>query len=571
MSNATEAQAELSNEEILEEKDVIAEEKRVLGIDDKEFVAGLGLSGGGIRSAAFNLGLLQSLSVSGLLEKIHYLSTVSGGGYIGSAYSWFRACDQGKRPPFPFAVPETPQGDITRRRVDWMRGRGNYLAPTAGLNIWALLAALFRGIVVNLAVLLPTLMVVMIVLAYPVDLTATPKGTLAGYVLLSGGIAALVSVVWFLFYALLSSGTWSADERREAQMWSGRVLWLTLILLVLGSLPLADRLLAEWILTTSGSAVLGAAATVLGWFTRKKHNEGQGWRAAAIGIGLTLLSYLFLVYLYDLATRWRLLETWYAPTLPVCIGMLAFSILIGMTANINRVSMHRYYRDRLREAFMPACRDYASEQDCASLSAGTPDLFTLTQLGELVTKPYHIVNTTLSTNTSKNAKLAGRGGENFIFSPHFCGSPATQYRRTKTFADKQFSLASAFAISGAAVDPDNGVTRFGPLAFLMTLLNIRLGYWCTNPGKKQDQLSPPWWSCILREMFQVQLDEKQEHIHLSDGGHFENLAAYELIRRRCDVVIVGDAGADPGNTFDSLGNLVEIVRVDFGVEISIDT
>ncbi|HTS04045.1 MAG TPA: patatin-like phospholipase family protein, partial [Candidatus Eisenbacteria bacterium] len=45
---------------------------------------GLAFSGGGIRSATFNLGFLQALAQKGLLSKFDYLSTVSGGGYIGS-------------------------------------------------------------------------------------------------------------------------------------------------------------------------------------------------------------------------------------------------------------------------------------------------------------------------------------------------------------------------------------------------------------------------------------------------------------------------------------------------------
>lgn len=45
---------------------------------------GLAFSGGGIRSATFNLGIVQALVRHGLLDKVDYLSTVSGGGYIGS-------------------------------------------------------------------------------------------------------------------------------------------------------------------------------------------------------------------------------------------------------------------------------------------------------------------------------------------------------------------------------------------------------------------------------------------------------------------------------------------------------
>ncbi len=49
---------------------------------------GLAFSGGGIRSATFNLGFLQGAAALGLLKQFDYLSTVSGGGYIGA---WFAA------------------------------------------------------------------------------------------------------------------------------------------------------------------------------------------------------------------------------------------------------------------------------------------------------------------------------------------------------------------------------------------------------------------------------------------------------------------------------------------------
>jgi hypothetical protein len=61
--------------------------------------------------------------------------------------------------------------------------------------------------------------------------------------------------------------------------------------------------------------------------------------------------------------------------------------------------------------------------------------------------------------------------------------------------------------------------------------------------------------------------EGSRFIELSDGGHFENLAAYELIRRRVRTIIISDGAADPEFNFADLANLVEKVRVDFGVEI----
>src|SRR5947209_1432046 len=49
----------------------------------------LALSGGGIRSAVFCLGVLQALAKRDILKNFDYLSTVSGGGYTGSSLTWF--------------------------------------------------------------------------------------------------------------------------------------------------------------------------------------------------------------------------------------------------------------------------------------------------------------------------------------------------------------------------------------------------------------------------------------------------------------------------------------------------
>lgn len=197
--------------------------------------------------------------------------------------------------------------------------------------------------------------------------------------------------------------------------------------------------------------------------------------------------------------------------------------------------------------------------------------------------PYHIINTAMNTIASKDAKLRIRGGDNFIFSALYCGSRATGYaanaqrivdgRIIPGYMNGTMDLATAFTISGAAVDPNTGVTRSRPLAFLMSLLNVRLGYWIRNPRKPAwlKSLSRPRWHFdLLYEMLGIKLDEFHRHVHLSDGGHFENLAAYELIRRQCKYIVVSDAAADSEWTFSDLAKLIELVRVDFGVAIVID-
>jgi hypothetical protein len=74
---------------------------------------------------------------------------------------------------------------------------------------------------------------------------------------------------------------------------------------------------------------------------------------------------------------------------------------------------------------------------------------------------------------------------------------------------------------------------------------------------------------LLYELLGMTTDDKK-WVYLSDGGHFENLGVYELVRRRCKLIIACDAGQDGGVTFEDLGNAIERCRADFGVDIEID-
>jgi hypothetical protein len=184
--------------------------------------------------------------------------------------------------------------------------------------------------------------------------------------------------------------------------------------------------------------------------------------------------------------------------------------------------------------------------------------------------PFHIINTTLNTTSSRDAKLRARNGENMILTPLYCGSAATGYRRTADYLRGELTLSTAFSVSGAAVDPDTYATRSRPVSFLMALLNVRLGVWLRNPRQEPRRWRfPAWYQLMLREMLGVGLSETDARIHLADGGHFENLGVYELLRRRCRYIIVSDAGADPACTLADLGQAVQRARADLGAEVEL--
>ena len=79
--------------------DVFNEELNRIGKEPGQPLTGLGISGGGIRSASFGLGVLQALHRNEEIDKLDYLSSVSGGGYVSSAFTWFRHLNHGQ---FPF-------------------------------------------------------------------------------------------------------------------------------------------------------------------------------------------------------------------------------------------------------------------------------------------------------------------------------------------------------------------------------------------------------------------------------------------------------------------------------------
>ena len=58
-----------------------------------------------------------------------------------------------------------------------------------------------------------------------------------------------------------------------------------------------------------------------------------------------------------------------------------------------------------------------------------------------------------------------------------------------------------------------------------------------------------------------------DYVHISDGGHFENLGVYELLRRRCRYVVAVDATENANATSDNLGNLVRLARIDLGIRM----
>jgi hypothetical protein len=127
------------------------------------------------------------------------------------------------------------------------------------------------------------------------------------------------------------------------------------------------------------------------------------------------------------------------------------------------------------------------------------------------------------------------------------------------------------AISGAAVSPNMGYHSSPSIALLLTLFNVRLGWWLGNPGKAGNETykwdGPKRATRLLFDEALGRTTDQSPYVYLSDGGHFENLGLYEMVRRRCRLIVLVDAGCDGDFTFEDLGNAVRKIYIDLGIRI----
>ena len=564
-------------------------------LDDR--LVGLALSGGGIRSATFALGVLQRLAKGDLLRCFDYLSTVSGGGYMGGSLTWLLSQSKqreaiGKK--FPYGDLKPQRGEDESDVLRHLRLHGEYLTPGRGITAMSLAAVVLRGIVLSLVVWLPFAVLFFYGLEF---LTGMLGSQLNSSAKSSGGVvgrclkilaelvrgeageylAALAAVgAVFLLISLLYSLCTRCPKLSQPYRWRRLferhvrwLLWIGLALVALASLPLVSNKL-------NGMEGYAAVATYLvgisGGF-RAFRQSGEG-RVAKIPVKILAPAAAFLV-LYGMALASYDLAMWCLKADSSCArwllgGSIVVSFLTGWRVNLNYISIHRYYRDRLMEAYMPSL-----SSDDTTKAAFAADKAEMSKMS-IENGPYHLVNTNLVLTGSADQRWSVRGGDSFVLSPCYCGGTATGWEPTANYMKRDaLTLPTAIAISGAAVNPNTGFGGVGlmrerGLSLLMALLNLRLGYWVPRPLAKCRQKVAHHFRAAYHELSPSGYSEKQNLLQLSDGGHFENLGVYELVRRRVKVIVCCDASADPGFEFASLQLLIRRIATDFDARIEFD-
>ncbi|MBV9761953.1 MAG: hypothetical protein JO340_15430 [Acidobacteriaceae bacterium] len=258
--------------------------------------------------------------------------------------------------------------------------------------------------------------------------------------------------------------------------------------------------------------------------------------------------------------------------------MFAAAFWLSRRININEFSMNHFYKNRLVRCYLGA--SHIDERHANRFTGFDPqDDISLAHLvpGRNYPGPFAIINCTLNLNHGAKLAWQERKAASFVFTPKYCGyDPGNPNPRgfveTTDFAYKDGPhLGLATSISGAAVNPNWGFHTAPATAFLLTLFNVRLGWWIGNT-RFPDSAKTPGPSFALKYLIYEllgQTTEQSKYLNLSDGGHFENLGLYELVRRKCRFVVVGDGEQDEIYQFESLGGAIRKIRIDLGHSIEI--
>lgn len=385
--------------------------------------------------------------------------------------------------------------------------------------------------------------------------------------------------------------------------------------IIIALLPLA-RYLANW-LRTEERGVTSSLRTIL------KHNVMIGLLAVFL-FTAPLLLYAFASHAaYAGGTA---LTRGLIVTVVACVFTIVFAFPSALTF-VNRSSLAQAYAARLARAYLGAsnpARQRSHGIDVTEVLPGDDVASIRDYRPHEAAGPLHLINLTVNETLDFGSRLRKRDRQGTSMSVSSLGitlgerwhclwteaSGAARLPGQKVPAGLQpiglpsgqahplvdtldraadraemLSLRQWVAISGAAVDPGQGASTSLGTALLMGLVNLRTGYWWDSGISEAERSGFPWPMSFLRRVlylvprfFTTQsllINEWlarfpgpwQRFWHLADGGFFENLGAYELIRRRVPQIIICDSGADPEYEFSDLAELTRKARIDFGARI----
>jgi hypothetical protein len=421
----------------------------------------------------------------------------------------------------------------------------------------------------------------------------------------------LVLVV-FLLAATIFAGFatfWTDDEDRE--YWARMSAWVLIASFAwtaLGAISLfgPEVFSLPWwnkAWSYAGTIIVNAVTAYLGWSDKtpaRLDNESAQPSSAWLRRGLPILAAISIVLILAalaVAVRWAVnattglipqyLAQYHALSMSgaLLVTLAAAFIGEGMSYFIdpNEYSLHAMYRNRLIRAYLGASRDKGERKPNPFTGFDPSDNIAMSLLWKnnpsSPRKLMPFINMTLNMVDPVSKKLAWqeRKAESFTITPLHSGSFWVGYRRSSEYAcagektPRGITLGTATAISGAAVSPDMGYNSSPIVSMLLTLFNVRLGWWLGNPGaagnNTYQKSNPGNGAKYLVDEALGRTNDEKPYVYLSDGGHFENLGLYEMVLRRCRTIVVIDADEDHDLSYENLGNAIRKIRTDLGISI----
>ncbi len=406
-----------------------------------------------------------------------------------------------------------------------------------------------------------------------------------------------------IVYVGLASYANTGDNDREwlarsaGWLFASALVWMTLAAIVLYAGAIAG--LAGTLIALAASLLSGIPTAKIGGSAKTAANLALNATPRLVPTrGSWLISLGAVLFIATLAVVLSVLDAWVLarlsprspdfsslpvqPALDAACDLVFIIVLVVLTAlasfavNVNRFSLHGVYRNRLIRAFLGTVRSARHPNPFTGFDQN--DNIPLARLWDTPQpaaeqRLFPVINIALNLVGGNNPAWQERKAESFTATPLHCGSLSTGFRRTADYGGMKngLSLGTAMAISGAAISPNMGYHSSPLVGFIMTLFNVRLGWWLGNPRAEDytARSDGPYFGAVavMRELFGLTTDTGR-YVYLSDGGHFENLGLYEMVRRRCHFILVSDAGQDPRSHFEDLGNAVRKIWIDFGVRMT---
>jgi len=560
---------------------------------------GFCLSGGGIRAASVAMGALQTLRAQ--LLGARYLVSVSGGGFTAGALQQIltKAAGEGTATPRDAYLHGSVEEDHVRRHV-------SYLADSVPETLTAF-GVLARGLVLSLIALFSPAIVAGVaagwlyqrvpVVAFPDSLGDFPEPR-------AGALLALVVTAAVALAAALASRTFS-PERPELRGIAGRLGYrLALVATVVGALaivvPVLVWLAYELLSTTSpgvrigspvGAVLLSYLSSLASILWRKRTLLAQsgkdGGVVAAVPSSL-LQRILVIVTTVILGLAWLLLFVLMvgargdAAAMWTALAAAILLVILGGLLDETSLSLHPFYRERVARTF--AVRRMSRDGTNYAVPYAADERTSLSRYGKEIDGFPQVIFAAAANLTGEGRTPPGLNAVSFTMSGDWIGGPDVGWLRTESLEravprrfHRDLTVQGAVAISGAAFASAMGrAARW--FQVLLAVSGARLGAWLPNPAFVLGAPGKGWayprlpharrLPYLWREVFGMHAHHDRL-LHVTDGGHYDNLGLVELLRRRCERIYAIDVSSDAPPTASSLASALSLAEQELGVRVEL--